>query len=66
MKTLKINNQEIYQIIMSVGKIEILTEAGETAFAMEHTYIGKRNISNYFNKTFSCTKSQLEAFTATH
>lgn len=60
------NNHNIYQIIMSVGKIQILTESGETAYTMEHTYKGTRNISNYFNKTFSCTKSQLDAFTAIH
>ncbi|OLY72221.1 hypothetical protein AU074_13685 [Pseudomonas sp. ATCC PTA-122608] len=66
MNTLQINNQEIYQIIMSVGKIEILTDSGEIAYTMEHTHKGIRNIENYFSKRFTCTKSQLEAFTATH
>lgn len=58
------NNHNIYQIVMSVGKIEILTESGETAFTLEHRFKGARNISNYFSKRFTCTKSQLEALTA--
>lgn len=41
MNTLKINDQEIYQIIMSVGKIEILTESGETAYTIKNSYMEK-------------------------
>ncbi|KPX14930.1 Unknown protein sequence [Pseudomonas amygdali pv. dendropanacis] len=58
------NNHHIYQIVMSVGKIEILTESGETAYTLEHSFKGTRNISNYFSKRFTCTKSQLEALTS--
>ncbi|OZY40578.1 hypothetical protein CJF43_17225 [Pseudomonas fragi] len=61
---MKNNNHEIYQIIMSVGKIEILTESGETTYTLKHSYKGARSISDYFSKRFTCTKSQLEALTS--
>lgn len=49
---------------MSVGKIEILTESGETTYTLKHSYKGTRSISDYFSKRFTCTKSQLEALTS--